>query len=242
VDRDRGASRRRLVETLLSNNPDHPDPDWSGRSPISVINSLFPLLYSGDARIKTRAVAMMGRLVADLARSHMEKARNVLRRLMWNLNDESGGIGWGSPEAMGEILARHAGLAGEYGAILASYARKDGNFLESEILQRGVLWALLRLWEAQKSAFPDLSLQSLTPFLESPDAAVRGLAAELIGKAGDRGGCGSLAEILSDEAEYERPIGEPAVRRRVREAAAGAMERLGCGGDPGLSSLRTLDQ
>jgi hypothetical protein len=230
VDRDRGASKRRLVETLLSTDPDHPGPDWFRRSPISVVNSLFPLLYSGDTRIKTRAVAMMGRLVAGFARAHMEKARNVLRRLMWNLNDESGGIGCGSPEAMGEILARNTCLAGEYGSILASYARKDGNFLESEILQRGVLWALLRLWEAQESAFPDLSLQSLTPFLKSPDTAVRGLAAELIGKVGDRGGCGSLAEFLSDEAEYERPIGEPAVRRRVREAAAEAMETLGCEG------------
>ena len=59
----------------------------------------------------------MGALVFSLAEQDMESARVVMRRLMWNLNDESGGIGWGSPEAMGEIMARHSGLAEEYSKI-----------------------------------------------------------------------------------------------------------------------------
>jgi len=32
----------------------------------------------------------------------------------------------GSPEAMGEILAAHSGLAQEYAVILLSYAREEG--------------------------------------------------------------------------------------------------------------------
>ncbi len=63
----------------------------------------------------------MGRVAADLADRDMESARVVVRRLMWNLNDESGGIGWGSPEAMGEIMACHEGLAEEYSCILISF-------------------------------------------------------------------------------------------------------------------------
>jgi len=39
---------------------------------------------------------------------------------MWSLNDESGGIGWGAPEAMGAIMARHTGLADEYANICGS--------------------------------------------------------------------------------------------------------------------------
>lgn len=44
----------------------------------------------------------------------MEKACTVMRRLMWTLNDEFGGIGWGVPEAMGEIMVCHKGLAHIY--------------------------------------------------------------------------------------------------------------------------------
>ena len=98
-----------------------------------------------------------------------------MRRLMWNLNDESGGIGWGSPEAMGEIMARSPRLAEEYSTILVSYIRPDGNFLEHEILQRGVLWGLGRLAYAR----PELvsyAAAFLPPFLDSQDPTLRGLA------------------------------------------------------------------
>jgi len=58
----------------------------------------------------------MGRVVSSLAEKDMESARVVMRRLMWNLNEESGGIGWGCPEAMGETMARSAPLAWNTGA------------------------------------------------------------------------------------------------------------------------------
>ena len=73
------------------------------------VNPLFSFLYSGDEKIRWRAVTAMGVVVGHLADTAMESARVVMRRFMWNLNDESGGIGWGSPEAMGEITAGHAG-------------------------------------------------------------------------------------------------------------------------------------
>lgn len=110
-----------------------------------VINPLFSFLYNSDEQIKWRAVTAMGAVVANLADKDMEEARVIMRRLMWNLNDESGGIGWGSPEAMGEILACHEGLAKEYVNILISYTMEDGNYLENEILQRGLLWGIGRL-------------------------------------------------------------------------------------------------
>ena len=62
-------------------------------------------------------------VVSRLADSDMEAARVIMRRLMWNLNDESGGIGWGSPEAMGEILAAMVGLRG---SMLTSCYRTSG--------------------------------------------------------------------------------------------------------------------
>jgi DNA-binding GntR family transcriptional regulator len=61
------------------------------------VGPLFAFFYSGDDTIRWRAISAMGMVVSRLADRDMEAARVVMRRLMWNLNDESGGIGWGSP-------------------------------------------------------------------------------------------------------------------------------------------------
>jgi hypothetical protein len=98
----------------------------------------------------------------------MESARVVMRRLMWNLNDESGGIGWGSPEAMGEITAGHGRLADEFAGILISYINPAGNFLEHELLQRGSLWGVGRLAHA-RPLLARPAVPFLPAFFESPD-------------------------------------------------------------------------
>ncbi len=139
------------------------------------VNPLFSFLYSGEERIRWRAVTAMGAVVCRMADSAMEPARVVMRRIMWNLNDESGGIGWGSPEAMGEITAGHARLADEFANILISYINPAGNFLELELLQRGSLWGVGRLAHARP-----LLARPATPFLpaffDSPDPCLRGTA------------------------------------------------------------------
>jgi len=147
----------------------------SGFSARAVVNPLFSFFYNSDELIKWRAVTAMGVVVSNLADHDMESARVVMRRFIWNLNDESGGIGWGSPEAMGEIMARHEGLAKEYHKILLSYIMPDGNFIEHEILQRGVLWGIGRLAHARPNLVRDFA-HLLCPYMESPDPALRGLA------------------------------------------------------------------
>ncbi len=123
-----------------------------GVSARQVVNPLFSFLCSNDELLKARAVTAMGIVVSWLADHEMESARIVMRRLMWSLNDESGGIGWGAPEAMGEIMARHDKLADEYHKILISYSRPGNNFIEHESLQESVLWGIARLAQAR----PDL--------------------------------------------------------------------------------------
>lgn len=139
------------------------------------VNPLFSFFYSGEEQVRWRAITAIGDVVCQMADTSMESARVVLRRLMWNLNDESGGIGWGSPEAMGEITARHSRLAGEFSNILISYIDPEGNFLEHEILQRGSLWGVGRFAHARpllaKGATPFLSA-----FFESPDPYLRGIS------------------------------------------------------------------
>ncbi|BBO69283.1 hypothetical protein DSCA_32130 [Desulfosarcina alkanivorans] len=139
------------------------------------VNPLFSFFYSTEERIRWHAVTAMGVVVAGLAETAMESARVVMRRLMWNLNDESGGIGWGSPEAMGEITAGHPRLADEFACILMSYINPAGNFLEHEILQRGSLWGVGRLAHA-RPALAQPAAPFLPAFFDAPDPYLRGTA------------------------------------------------------------------
>lgn len=148
--------------------------------PRQVVNPLFSFFYDTDEFIKWRAVTAMGAVVSRLVYDDIESARIIMRRLMWSLNDESGGIGWGSPEAMGEIMARNERLAHEYARILISYVNEGGNFIEHEMLQRGVLWGLGRLAHARPDLVKDADAL-LLPFMRSKDAIHRGLAAWTVG-------------------------------------------------------------
>ncbi|HSQ83675.1 MAG TPA: hypothetical protein VLM43_03025 [Desulfobacterales bacterium] len=184
-----------------------------------VVNPLFSFFYNKEELVKWRAVAAMGAVVARLAQQDLESARIVMRRLMWNLNDESGGIGWGSPEAMGEIMARHDGLAKEFACILVSYINEAGNFLEHEMLQRGVLWGLGRLAHARPELVGDAAAY-LPLFMRSKDAVHRGLAAWVAGAIPSEITEPLLKHLTTDEARVnifinmnieERTVGQLAV-------------------------------
>ena len=155
----------------------------AGYPPEKLLNPLFSGICSGSEKIKWNAVSAMGATVARLADQDLEAARVVMRRFMWNLNDESGGIGWGTPEAMAECLARHAGLAGEYTKILVSFMREDGFYLELPALQRGLLWGIARLAEVRPELLRTWQApRYLLPYLDSEDPIVRALASLALGR------------------------------------------------------------
>lgn len=141
---------------------------------------LFSHFYHMDELIKFRSVTAMGELTLRISGTSMEKARIILRRIMWNLNDESGGIGWGSPEAMGEILNKSPDLAAEFKSILFSYLNTGGNHIEHDILQRGVLWGIGTYLEAAPHDLDRTTLTGLHGHLCSPDAIKRGYAARAL--------------------------------------------------------------
>ena len=189
----------------------------------SVINPLFSFLYNKDEEIKWAAVAAMGVVVSKLAKEDMEAARIIMRRLMWNLNDESGGIGWGSPEAMGEIMAVHEGLAKEYVHILISYTREDGNYLEYESLQRGLLWGIGRLALARPELLKE-SVPHLLPYLRSPDGGVRGHAARIMGLLEVKEAYKELETLTEDDTEFQIVLERRPVVHRVKESAKEALK------------------
>jgi len=187
-----------------------------------VINALFQALCSRNDRLRWRAIKAMGTVVTEIAQEDMEAARTVMRRLMWSLNDESGGIGWGAPEAMGEILAQHEGLAGEFAHILVSYTREDGNFLEYEPLQRGLMWGLGRLAQVRPHLLAD-DVDYIIPYLDSPDATIRGLAAWTSGLLGTQKAQARLKTLIDDGNEISIYLNDNIITRRVSDLAEEAL-------------------
>lgn len=192
-----------------------------------VINVLFSTLISQDERIKWHSVTAMGILISDQAKEDMESARNIMRRLMWSLNDESGSIGWGAPEAMGEIMACHEGLAGEFAPLHVSYIRKDGNFLEYEPLQRGAVWGIGRLAQVRPGLLKPLgAVDHLLPYLDSRDAGLRGLTAWVVGLLDAGEARDGLENLLADSTEIKLYTDRRLVSRRVSDLAEEALSRI----------------
>ena len=155
-----------------------------------VVHALFSAICRENPVVRWHAVTCMGDAVARIAEDDLEAARIVLRRFLWSLNDESGGIGWGAPEAMAECLCRDERLAGEYAHMLVSYMREDGeelcqdgNFIEHPLLQRGVVWGVGRLAGCRRELLQRLGAgRDLGRYLGAEDPALRGLAALAAGR------------------------------------------------------------
>lgn len=128
-------------------------------------------LCSTDILIRWRSITGLGMVAEKLFEEDPESVRWIMRRLLWMLNDESGGIGWGCGEAMGEIMARLPTIAREYHRILVSYMNPEGNHLENPFLQRGVLWGLLRMADVSAAYVQGLE-KSLHHYLASEDAEI----------------------------------------------------------------------
>ena len=224
IDKWSGRNLKRKVYGLLESD------DFKQGSEIlltfparQVINPLFSFFCSLEPEIRWRAITVAGAVVANLAVEDMESARVVMRRMIWNLNDESGGIGWGMPEAMGESMAGHEGLAREYASILISYIREDGNFLEYEPLQSGVLWGIARL--AQK--WPELVAEAvphLSRYLVSRDATHRAFAAWIMGSVCAEDTDSNLEKLAEDDTQITLWLDGTQRIYRVSELAKQALK------------------
>ncbi|HEU4382168.1 MAG TPA: hypothetical protein VFR85_01595 [Anaeromyxobacteraceae bacterium] len=197
--------------------------DWEALPARRAVRPLLSFLCSPEEILRWRAVRALGVVVARLAAEDLESARVVIRKLMWSLAEESGGFGWGAPEAMAEIMARHEGLAREFGHVLLSYVRDDGNRLDSDLLLRGAVWGLGRLARARPGLLPDCA-RHLEPFLGSGDAALRGLASWALSGIGWTPSPAQAEALRGDHAEFLLYAGGALVTRRVCDAATRAVD------------------
>jgi hypothetical protein len=196
----------------------------------SLINPLFIALCHPDEKVRWHAVCSFGWLVPAITEKNPEAGRIVMRRFLWSLNDESGGIGWGVPEAMAEIMCRSALLRNEYLHMLISYMREDGqelfqdgNYLELPMLQRGLLWGIGRLCQDHRQEMIERQIvNDVSAYLESSDLHVIGLAIRCLGLLGVGTGLDRIRRFQSCNEELHlflnNEIQEISVAELVRRA------------------------
>ena len=168
--------------------PEQPlPPDLEGETPLaSLVNPLFAALPEGGTMTE-RAAFALGRVLSRLYEQAPEEARNVVRRFLWHMNEESGNIGWGIPEAFGQTLAQSRPLADLYHKVLFSYIldkEGDSTWCDHAPLRRSCYTAV----DTVLSARPDL-IPAALPVLHSaasadPDPVCRSLAVELAEEPG----------------------------------------------------------
>lgn len=166
-------------------------PEWESRldelnqwAPGQLVGPLFSLRLDKDQSVRWRTARAFGLVAKRMADAGMEKARVLMRTFMWYMNEESGNLGWGVPEAMAEAMVQDERLADEFASILASYIfcdeECDGNYLDHPELRRGVFWALGRLAQ-ERPKYVRPHARFLMTALSDADAWNRGLAAWTLG-------------------------------------------------------------
>ena len=179
-----------------------------------VVRSLVSLLYDPEELLRWRAVSAIG-LVAG---SHPELARPLVTRLLWTLRDESGGIGWSSAPALGEI-GRNAP------ALLRECVRVVVRYFDEPFVLPGVLWAVGRL----APAFPEETREvvpEVAALCAAGEPAVRAHAAVALGEIGDGRGRTALAGLAGDASPARVYVDRVLVDKQVQEWAGEALARL----------------
>ncbi len=172
------SARKRFLEALRSD-------DWPGaleglgeELSRGLVSQAVAALCSQEPITRWRAVEALGFLVSKLVEEDQEASRDVVRRLLWSLNEESGSVGWGAPEALAEILARDKGLAQEFLPIFTSFLKAGLLLRMPPAIAQGFLWGVFRLGELYGDILGKKEiLQALASCLLWADPACRGLSA-----------------------------------------------------------------
>ncbi len=185
-----------------------------------VLRTLLRLLYEDDDYIHWLAIDAIGRAGGAIAAGDPDKTRGLIRRLLWTLNEESGGTPWGATGAVGAIVAARPDLFAAYLPMLCPFHDDVSIYPE-------FIWSLAAVGRTR----PDLTAE-YGPFLlaaaDHGHAGVRGYAAWCLGLLRPDGAAAVLAARLGDAAEAAVYEGDGVYRRRtVGAIAAESLARIG---------------
>jgi hypothetical protein len=161
------------------------------------LGSLVSLTFDPDPLIVWRSIEAMGLACDRIADEDPDCVRQHVRRLYWLITEESGGICWRAPEAMGEVIHRRPQLLADFLAICV-YLLREMAEEDLEHFRAGVLWAIGRLGQACSDHLPDL-IGDIVAALENGNPQVRGMAVWCLGAVGQGKRVTSRRDLLSDE-------------------------------------------
>jgi len=161
----RNLKRKESVRALLLARDREEITAWARRerNPFRPVTSL---LFDSDEQIRWRAIEALGWIAEQEYAKDPERVRRFIRRILWLMNDESGGICWNGPEVIGEVVRNVPPLVSEYGQLLPS-------FFAEEPFEAGSRWAVARVAQADKAIFLS-SGDALLTSLDHPDSDIRG--------------------------------------------------------------------
>ena len=159
-----------------------------------VFGAIMALTYDKENVIAWRAIEAMGRAVAAVATDDPGTARDIVRRLLWSVTEESGSIGWSAPEMLAEVVVRSPGQFSDLPPIILSL-HDEPPFLP------GVLWAMGRFAEAGLS-LPREARLVITEALGDASAGVRGMALWAATRARFSGMDDRLAAMTADRGHF----------------------------------------
>jgi hypothetical protein len=146
---------------------------WAGESR-DPLGALFSLTYDREELMRWRAIEAIGVVGAQIATSGIERVRDFIRRLLWQMNDESGGIAWHAPEVLGELLFRIPPLVDEYGRLLFQFLRQSP-------FESGAHFALARIATRESDLIRECE-EELRSSLDDEHPAVRAWARIALGE------------------------------------------------------------
>ena len=118
-----------------------------------VLSVLVRLAYDKTSLTGWRAIKAIGHVASLYVRNNYDFLRDTIRKLLWSLSDESGGIGWSAPEILGEIVSADPKKLADIVPLIAEVYS-----IEEKVFRPGVLYALKRIGE--------ISPESIEPFQE----------------------------------------------------------------------------
>jgi len=168
-------------------------------------------LYDLDERLRWSAIETAARLMKKWWDSGKEeKVRIYIRTLFWSMSDESGGIGWSSPQTVAEIIATNPELIDPYGSMMIAHC------IDEPPLLKGCLWGIGRMGSLITVSVRFFQDRILKVF-QDDDVEILALAAWAMAEAGFDSAAPSLeklrfrgepVKIYIDGIFYEKPLGE----------------------------------
>jgi len=139
------------------------------------LSLLIRMAYDKETLVGWRAIKAVGRIANVLVKTEHEFLRIAVRKLLWSLSDESGGIGWAAPELLGEIV--HSDPEG-FADIIPLIAEVYG--IEEQTFKPGVMYALARVAEVSPEMIANYQ-QIIIRSLVDTNPLIRIYTLELVG-------------------------------------------------------------